>query len=115
MSTRQRRPTDGVMDRRQFLRMAGLGGSGLVLVACGGAAPQETSTSQSEEGAAGGQKTTLAFWLPGGSDTYYKAHQEIAKAYTKSHPNITTQVTRHTGDQNFIEVLLARIAAGNPP
>lgn len=115
MSTRKRRPTGGIMDRRQFLRLAGLGGGGLVLVACGGVAPQATSTPQSEEGAAGGQKTTLAFWLPGGSDTYYKAHQEIAKAYTKSNPNITTQVTRHTGDQNFIEVLLARIAAGNPP
>lgn len=93
----------GGIDRRHFLRLAGLGGGALVAscTAAGG--------SQREG------RTDLVFWLAGGSGTYFNAHKRIAKAYEKMTPGVAVTVRRHTGTQSFTEVLLSRIAAGNPP
>lgn len=88
--------------RRDFFRLAGVGGGALVIGGCDG-----TQT-------AGGGDDGLLFWLPGGSDIYFEAHKKIAKRYA-DRESIGVKVQRHTGEQNFTEVLLARIAAGNPP
>jgi len=99
------------MSRRRFMSLIGIGSTALLLSACGSRAPTSTPAA----GNTSGQKVKLSFWLPGGSDTYFKAHQEIAKKYEGEHTNVDVEVTRYTGDQSFVEVLLARIAAGNPP
>lgn len=91
------------MSRREFLRVAGMGsGSLFILASCG------TSTSSGT--------VTLTFWLPGGSQTYCATHNKIEQDFTKLHPNIKMNpVLCGTGQQDFNQVLLARIAAGNPP
>lgn len=90
------------LGRRELLGLAALGGAGLLLPGCSGSS-------------ADGGGVDLTFWLPGGEDGYLALHEELGRKYSKSHPGIQVEVKRLTGDQNFIEVLLARIAAGNPP
>ena len=96
--------------RRRLLGLAGLGGGALALPGC-----FSTGGTQSEEKTTPGGKVDLTFWLPGGADAYLEVHKNIAKKYKKENPNVSVAVTRLTGKQNFLEVLLARIAGGNPP
>jgi ABC-type glycerol-3-phosphate transport system substrate-binding protein len=99
------------LNRRNVLGIAGLGAGALALPGCfstGGTTANQGSTKP-------GGKVDLTFWLPGGADGYLKVHENVAKEYGKQHSNVTVKVTRLTGEQNFLEVLLARIAGGNPP
>jgi multiple sugar transport system substrate-binding protein len=101
----------GGLTRRDFIHLAGLGGAATLLPGCfstGG------STRDGGDSTPGG-KVNLTFWLPGGEDAYLKVHEQLAKDYTADHPNVGVKVTRLTGEQNFLEVLLSRIAGGNPP
>lgn len=92
------------LSRRSFLGAAGLGAGAVLLPGCS----TDTSTSS-------GGKTDLTFWLPGGEDLYLQLHKELARTYGKQHGDVNVSVTRLTGEQSFLEVLLARIAGGNPP
>jgi len=119
------------VSRRDFLRMVGIGSGAAVLAACGNSAPaaQQPAGTASASGASGatvvaptvaaaggGGKTTVSFWTPGGSATFCKGFATISADYEKLHPNIDIgEVQCGTGDQDFQQVLLARIAAGNPP
>jgi multiple sugar transport system substrate-binding protein len=128
------------MDRRAFLRLTGIGGGAALLAACGGSTPQEAPTAApaaaeataapaaaataapaaaeatAAPAAAGTDKIVLNFWTPGGSATFCQGFATISDAYEKLHPNIDiAEVQCGTGSQSFKEVLLARIAAGNPP
>jgi multiple sugar transport system substrate-binding protein len=98
------RHTRGVR-RRDFLRAVGVGGGALALLGC----------QNENAGTAAGEEVQVEFWLPGGSDIFFKKHQEIARAYSRADKNVNIALKRHTGEQAFMEVLLARIAAGNPP
>ncbi len=96
----------GTLSRRRFLYQsgalaaAGALASGLPIEAF--AAPQDT--------------TTLTFWTPGGSSSYCETLGQVQDAYTKLHPNVRfNKITCGSGTQDFLTVLLARIAAGNPP
>jgi len=61
-------------------------------------------------------EVTVNFWTPGGSARYCQNFSNIARDFHKLHPNITIgKTTCGTGQQDFLTVLLARIAAGNPP
>lgn len=92
------------VSRRKFLQAAGgLGGGALFLTACGGD-PSTPGTVQ------------LEFWTPGGSTTYCGALDDAGKAFMQDNAGIKiVPVTCGSGNQDFNEVLLARIAAGNPP
>jgi ABC-type glycerol-3-phosphate transport system substrate-binding protein len=133
------------VSRRDFLRITGVGGGAVLLAACGAApatqapaaapteapaaaapteapaaaAPTEAPAAAAPTtapAAATGDKTVLTFWTPGGSQTYCKGFGTISANYEKLHTNIDiADVMCGTGDQAFKEVLLARIAAGNPP
>ncbi|MFL5705120.1 MAG: ABC transporter substrate-binding protein [Ktedonobacteraceae bacterium] len=90
------------VSRRHFLQMSAIGGGMFLLAACGGGP--------------GSGATKLTFWLPGGSAVYCAAHNTIQKNYEKLHSNIQMPaVLCGTGKQDFTEVLLSHIAAGNPP
>ena len=134
MSTKRRGSFRKTVSRREFLRLAGIGGGAILLGACGapGSTPAaeapagttaEGTAGATAEGTAGaapppasGDKTVLTFWTPGGSQSYCENFGVIAADYEKLNPDIDiAEVQCGTGEQAFNEVLLARIAAGNPP
>lgn len=61
--------------------------------------------------------TTLVFWTPGGSAPYCEMFNEVGAEYSAIRQGVVKfeKVQCGTGEQNFLEVLLARVAAGNPP
>jgi ABC-type glycerol-3-phosphate transport system substrate-binding protein len=106
------------LNRRDFLRFAGLAGSASFLAACAAdekAPPEEEAVSAPEEEPAM-EEVALTFWTPGGSDQYCAGFTTIAENYMKENPNITMNETQcnPTGEE-YTEVLLANIAAGDPP
>ncbi|CAN0487481.1 unnamed protein product, partial [Phaeothamnion confervicola] len=57
-----------------------------------------------------------SFWTPGGSGSFCEGFDEIARGYEEQAGNVTVGSTQcGVGDQSFNELLLARIAAGDPP
>ena len=110
------------INRRDFLKLAGITGSAAALAACGGGAteaPQEAPPEESggeEQAPVEQEKIALTFWTPGGSDQYCEGFQVIGQNYMAENPNIIMNETlcNPTGE-NYDEVLLANIAAGTPP
>ena len=79
------------------------------------AAPAAEGTA-APAAAGSGAKTTVTFWEPGGGGEFCAMFDTIAADFEQRNPDIDmAETTCHTGDQAFNEVLLARIAAGNPP
>lgn len=94
------------MERRAFLRLVRFGAGTACLAACG--------ASSTPSGV--GQKVTVTFWTPGGGGDFCTALDNIARDFEKHHPTMAIAETQcGTGEQEFNEVLLARLAAGNPP
>jgi multiple sugar transport system substrate-binding protein len=94
------------LDRRAFLHWLGWGGGTACLAACGTASPP----------AGKGQKVTVSFWTPGGGGDFCMGLDAIARDFEQHYPHIAIAETQcGTDEQAFNEVLLARIAAGNPP
>jgi len=95
-----------LVDRRAFIRLVGLGAGATLLVACR-ASPARAGV---------GQKVTLTFWAPGGGGEFCTVLDTIASDFKKQDSSTAISATQcGTGEQEFTEVLLARIAAGNPP
>lgn len=106
------------INRRDFLKIAGLSGGASILAACGAqATPQGEEVSAPEEAEVpAGEKVALTFWTPGGSDQYCAGFTTIAENYMKENPDITMNPTQcNPTGENYKEVLLANIAAGQPP
>ena len=122
-----------MVGRREFLRLTGMSSGALLLAACGAApaapaaeatqapaaaAPEAAATEAPAAAApaASGDKTQISFWTPGGSQSFCQNFGVIAAEYEKRNPNVDIGDAQcGTGDQDFKQVLLARIAAGNPP
>jgi multiple sugar transport system substrate-binding protein len=67
-------------------------------------------------GAMAQDTVNLQFWTPGGSPPFCEGFSEIGAAYQEVVGNVhIEEVTCGVGDQNFNEMFLASIAAGNPP
>ncbi len=118
-----------VINRRQLLSIAGLAGTGAVIAACAPqvlapaaeppqavpAVPEPTATTYSQVGAVT-DSDALAFWTPGGSAPYCANFNLVSKNFMAKNPTIKVAETQcGVGEQNFIEVFMARVAAGNPP
>jgi ABC-type glycerol-3-phosphate transport system substrate-binding protein len=130
MSKNSRPSFNASMNRRRFIQLAGLGGSAAVLAACAAPAPAAPAAPAADQAAAEPTADSMAqdtigsvsdpnavvFWTPGGSAAYCQNFNQISKDFTAKNPGITIADAQcGAGDQNFLEVLLARIAAGNPP
>jgi multiple sugar transport system substrate-binding protein len=104
------------LSRRTFLQFAGMG-AGMAMVAACATAPTGQQTAEGETApAAEGSTINLSFWTPGGSDVYCQGFETIAQNYEALHPGINIEEAQcGAGEQNYNEVLLARIAAGDPP
>jgi multiple sugar transport system substrate-binding protein len=131
------------LNRRRFLQMAGFGGGAALLAACGAQPttappaekPAEPAAKATEAPAAAeptkapeaaiaptvrpiGENTAdkVNFWTPGGSPAYCANFNKISEDFTKVNPGISiSEAQCGAGDQAYIEVLSARIAAGSPP
>jgi ABC-type glycerol-3-phosphate transport system substrate-binding protein len=102
------RPTE--INRRRLVQIAGLGG-GSLLIATSGAmmAPRNAFSAQ--------DKVTLNFWTPGGSPPYCEVHNEIATDFSTKNPSIQINEVQcgTSSTEDFIQILLGSVAAGNPP
>jgi multiple sugar transport system substrate-binding protein len=97
------RGLNGQVNRRNMFRLAMVGGAGAMLASrMGEAAAQD--------------KIGVEFWTPGGSGPFCEGFNTISQNFEAENPTIDIGETQcGTGEQNFNEVLLSRIAAGNPP
>jgi len=95
------------VNRRNLV--AGVGGaSGLAALGAFGASRIPGALAQ--------DTVNLQFWTPGGSPPFCEGFSEIGAAYQEVVGNVhIEEVTCGVGDQNFNEMFLASIAAGNPP
>jgi multiple sugar transport system substrate-binding protein len=116
------------LNRREFLKLVGVGGGAAMLAACGSApaaptteggataAPEAPTDAPAPASEASGDKITISFWTPGGSPQFCEGFGTIAQNYEKITPNVDIGDAQcGVGEQNFNEVLLARIAAGDAP
>jgi ABC-type glycerol-3-phosphate transport system substrate-binding protein len=110
-------PGSTSLSRRAFLKVTGGGAAALLLAACAPPTGQPAAESGDSEGEASTDaQISLSFWTPGGSQVYCEGFETIAQNYEEQNPNINIEEAQcGAGEQNFNEVLLARIAAGNPP
>jgi multiple sugar transport system substrate-binding protein len=115
------------LSRRDFLRLISMAISGgVILAAC---APQVSQTDQVEKPAeatepdksetqaeAPAKETvTIEYWTPWGTSNEAEI-QAMAAVFEEHHPEIKSNlVIGGPGGGDFNELLLARIAAGNPP
>lgn len=97
-----------VFSRRRFLYLGGAAAAGSALAA---RVPLSTLAARPKDSA-----VTLSFWTPGGSKRWCGALDLNARNFEKLHSTIKISPTQcYTGQADFRTVLLARIAAGNPP
>ena len=114
MTLRKRFPRG--VNRRDFLKIAGLTGGASVLAACATKAEPTQEQVVEEVAAQPEEKIELSFWTPGGSDVYCQGFGTIAANYMAENPNIVlTETQCNPTGENYTEVLLANIAAGSPP
>ena len=110
MSSRHRGVRGVRLSRRHLLRAGG--GSFLVMAAGGG-----TAWSPAARVAAAQERVTLRFWTPGGTPLFCETHNAITADYEQVNPNVAFEDVQcgTSESEDFIQVLLASIAAGNPP
>ncbi len=100
--------------RRQFLQLAGMAGGSALLAACAvpGATPNDEGGGDTENG------VTIAWWNSYSTETVQQIAPEIISDFEALHPEITVDYEISGGPPGggaLVEVLLSRIAAGNPP
>jgi multiple sugar transport system substrate-binding protein len=99
------------VDRRTLLRLTGLGGGGIVLATSGALVMRPRIVRSAQDA------VTLTFWTPGGSPAYCDVHNEIASDFSEQNPSIRLNEVQcgTAASEDFVQVLLGAIAAGNPP
>lgn len=94
-------------NRRSVLKMAGAGAGAAALAGYAGQRGFRAGAQDSTE---------ISFWTPGGDAVFCAGFDTIGANFHAAHPDITVEeVQCGTGQETFNEVLLARVAAGDPP
>jgi len=113
-----------LLDRRQFLKMAALAGGAAVLAAC---TPPATETPKATEAPKVEEPTTapvaqepveMEFWNQMSSKANREIFPKVIDDFMVMYPNIKVKYEISGGPPgggNFIEVIMAHVAAGNPP
>ena len=100
------------ISRRHFLQMAGLALGAATLAACAPAAAPATAP------AAAGEQTTISWWNGFSTPTVQEIVPQIIGDFEAKHPNIRIEYEISGGPPgggDLVEIMLSRIAAGNPP
>ncbi len=118
------------LSRRELLKGAGLAAVGTLLAACAPktvekvvkeTVPVEQTVVVTEKEtviAPEHEKVTISWWSAFTTDTCKKVFPEVVKEFEDMYPYITVDFEISGGPPgggDFMQVLLARIAAGNPP
>jgi multiple sugar transport system substrate-binding protein len=109
------------LGRRRFLQLAGLTGGAAVLAACGPAGATATAVPTEGGGVqptAAANPVTISWWNQYYTDIVKATVPEVIAGFNAEYPHITVDYELSGGPPgggDFIEVLLARIAANNAP
>jgi multiple sugar transport system substrate-binding protein len=105
------------VSRRDFLRFTGLAGGAALVAAC--ATPVTQPAGQTETGGAPAEAVTeISWWNQYSTATTQQVIPQIIANFEQLYPGVKVQYEVSGGPPgggNYLEVLLARIAAGNPP
>jgi len=110
-------PKFNSLSRRQFLQWTGMAAGAAALAACAPAAPAPQA-GESEGAAAATEQVTISWWNSYSSPTVQEIAPQIVGDFEAMHPNIKVEYEISGGPPgggNLSEVMLSRIAAGNPP
>jgi multiple sugar transport system substrate-binding protein len=110
------------LSRRQFLKMAGMAGGTALLAACqpkSQPTPAEVKPAEEKPAEAPAkEQVTIAWWNQFSTPLCQDLFPKIVKDFETQNPNIKVEFEitgGPPGGGDYFEVLLARIAAGNPP
>lgn len=113
----EKNETKTPLNRRQFLKLAGVAGSAALLAACAKKAV-ETPTEVATVEAPPAEKVTISWWNQFSTPTCVEVFPKVVQDFMTANPNITVEFEISGGPPgggDYTEVLLTRIAAGNPP
>ena len=113
----EKNETKAPINRRQFLKLAGVAGSAALLAACAKKAT-EVPTEQPTVEAPPAEKVKISWWNQFSTPTCQTVFPMAIKDFMAANPNIEVEFEitgGPPGGGDYFEVLLARIAAGNAP
>ncbi len=116
MDKKQREKTSTKYSRRRFLKLASFTGGALALSAC--VAPATPGAEQGSSQNPTPEKVTISWWNQYKTASTKAVIPKIIDGYQQLYPNVKVDYEISGGPPgggNYTEVLLARIAAGNPP
>lgn len=109
----------GLFSRRDFLKSAGIVTLGAAMAACAPATPPAPAEEKpAEEVPAEKEKVTISWWNQFSTPICQEMFPRIVGDFEELYPWVTVDFEISGGPPgggNYIEVLLSRIAAGNPP
>ncbi len=109
------------MSRRDFLRLAGLVGAGAVLTACqpkATPAAEKPAEEKPAEEKPAAEEVTISWWNQFSTPLCQDMFPKIVNDFQSKNPGIKVEFEitgGPPGGGDYVEVLMARIAAGNPP
>lgn len=109
------------LSRRDFLRAAGLAGGAALMAACAPTTAQPTGEAPEateEVAAPAGEPITISWWNQFSTPLCQELFPRIVQDFENLQPNIKVEFEISGGPPgggDYLEVLMARIAAGNPP
>src|SRR5215211_2011809 len=107
MSTKQGNRSRTSINRRDLIRVAGVGATGVLILDANRRGALAFAPAAQDA-------ATITFWTPGGSPLYCETMTEIAD-YGDINSDVTVNFQCGTDPDAFQERLLSSIAAGNPP
>jgi arabinogalactan oligomer/maltooligosaccharide transport system substrate-binding protein len=106
------------LSRRAFLRLTGLAGGAALIAACAAPAAQQPGSGEATSGEPAAETKTIAWWNQYSTPITQEIIPVIVTNFEEMYPDVKIEYEitgGPPGGGDYLEVLLARIAAGNPP